>query len=154
MPRIINMCTLYKVHTSRFPMMCACIKKQGAIVWWWWRRWWKKTSGSSRQGRVIRERRNRYILKPIAEAFLFKANKACDTILAGLMSLLEQKCEGLRAPVEVEEAQCVENVQLSAQVRIMSSGEIEDDSINTQIKMQIHAQPRVFKGRSSIPGVR
>lgn len=34
----------------------------------------------------------------------------------------------------------------------MSSGEIEDDSINTQIKMQIHAQPRVFKGRSSIPG--
>lgn len=34
----------------------------------------------------------------------------------------------------------------------MSSGEIEDDSINTQIKMQIHAQPCVFKGRSSIPG--
>lgn len=51
-----------------------------------------------------------------------------------------------------------ENVQLSpgalsaAQVRIMSSGEIEDDSINTQIWMQIHAQPRVFKGRNSIPG--
>lgn len=34
----------------------------------------------------------------------------------------------------------------------MSSGEIEDDSINTQTKMQIHAQPRVFKGRSSIAG--
>lgn len=34
----------------------------------------------------------------------------------------------------------------------MSSGEIEDDSINTQIKMQIHVQPLVFKGRSSIPG--
>lgn len=49
------------------------------IVWWW-----KKTSG---QGRVILKRENCYILKIIVEAFLFKPNKACNTILTGLMSL-------------------------------------------------------------------
>lgn len=54
----------------------------------------------------------------------------------------------------------MENVQLSpltgalsaAQVRKMSSGELEGDPINTQIRMQIRAQPRVSTGRNSIPG--
>lgn len=59
-------------------MRCVCIKRLH-IAWWW-----RETSGSSRQGRARRAKC--YILKPIAQAFSCKPNKACITILTGLMS--------------------------------------------------------------------